>query len=311
MTGMSFAAVAGLGLACGEDDATTDPTTANSSSGQGGDSASSTQMAASTSSINVAVGVGGSGGGDVGGAHAGGDNAGGDADGGAGGAGGGGCIVAPPAQNPGTISLASTMSGTGKFVEYDITGSLAQIDFGNGQAGDADGLYNPMNPAMMFGSGLDLFPNETAFQVGSVAYDPNLVCTTGTQTVPIDTLDLTGLWQASSATTDINDVALGLWFFAPNTVSLSFGALDASDTITFVDGSPTSIDVSVVAMAVIDYSSGQHAPATHTGQFSVAGDTLSLNIDETVTVTVDLGFGAQTTQTRLEINLPGDVDAIP
>ncbi|MEM9462289.1 MAG: hypothetical protein AAGF11_49505 [Myxococcota bacterium] len=143
------------------------------------------------------------------------------------------------------------MDEQGSITEFDVTGALAQISRGDGGIGDADGLYNAANPEQAFGP-IDVFPSEGAFTVGSLSYDREQVCDSGEVVVAVDSVDLSGLWQAGSGTTDISDTALGLWFFE-NEHTSTFGALPDDAASTFTDGVLSSIDFTVSVTLISDY----------------------------------------------------------
>ncbi|MEL6798042.1 MAG: hypothetical protein AAFO89_14630, partial [Planctomycetota bacterium] len=150
-------------------------------------------------------------------------------------------------------------------------------------------------------------PNAVAFGLGSLGFDAGAVTGIGTEVVPATSLDLSDLWTAGSATSDISDAALGLWFFdAPR--SIDFGPLDAADTITFVDGQIDSASISVPASVTIDYSFAG-AATTYIGSFSITGNQFSFAIDDTQ-LDVVTAFGTLPAS-RLVVDLNGTIAAIP
>lgn len=206
----------------------------------------------------------------------------------------------------GVISLAGIADGASRIAEYDLTGSFAQINFGDGSPGDSDGLYSIVDPTIQFGS-IDLFPGERSFGLGGLTYDAAGVTGSGVETVAVTGIDLGQLWAAGSATTDISDVALGLFFFeAPR--AFSFGPLDANDTVTFVDGVLTSIDLEIDAALSLDLTFGGD-PVTWDGSFTISGSEFSLFIDETE-FDVPTAFGTQP-QSRLVVDIGGTITAVP
>ncbi|MEM9753983.1 MAG: hypothetical protein AAF916_11455, partial [Planctomycetota bacterium] len=120
-------------------------------------------------------------------------------------------------------------------------------------------------------------------------------------------LDLSQLWSADPnrvngvagspplVQSDISDRAIGLWFFdAPG--AITFGSLDASDTITYTDGALTSIDIEVTA----DFSV---STTTWSGLFTISGADLSFQINDSQ----PFGFGSS----DLVVDLTGTVLAVP
>ena len=211
-------------------------------------------------------------------------------------------LLSGSAAQAASLGLSSTMDLNTGLSESLVTGAITQIGFGNGLPGDADGLYDISNPATPFGA-LDIFPNEASFGVGSLDFDSGLVSGSGVETVAIQSLDLGSLWASGSATTDINDVALGNWLFsAPR--YFSFGSLDASDTVTFTDGLLTSVDLDVAASFVIFDAS--LSSVSFDGALSIVGDTIGLSINDTENF--DTGFGV--VPTTFTSDLAGTVNAV-
>ncbi|MEM1186758.1 MAG: hypothetical protein AAGI53_17370 [Planctomycetota bacterium] len=225
-------------------------------------------------------------------------------------------IVAAGSASAGQIGLGSTMNADSFISEDSITGSFARIGLGDGSLGDADGLYdiadinNPTPPTTPFFP-LDVFPREADFVVGDLDFDAAAVSGAGVETAGVTNLDLSELWAsdptridpnpttAPSVVSDISDRALGLWFFgAPG--AIEFGSLDASDTVTFTDGVLTSIDVSITADFSID-ASGAGAPTVWSGTFSISGDAISFQVNDTQNPFIP---------STIVIDLTGRVDAV-
>ncbi|MEO0512563.1 MAG: hypothetical protein AAF108_06655 [Planctomycetota bacterium] len=204
-----------------------------------------------------------------------------------------------------TVSLAGTADGTGRIAEFNITGSFSQIDLGDGGPNDNDGFFNVDNPSQMFGAG-NMFPNEQAFGIGSLGFDAGSVTGVGIETVAATGIDLSSLWSSGSATSDISDAALRAQFFEAPT-SFVFGALDGADTLTFTDGALTSIDISITASFVVDYTFAG-APTSYDGTFSISGNRFALFIDETE-FDVQTAFGPQP-QSRFLADVRGTVAAV-
>ena len=204
------------------------------------------------------------------------------------------------------VSLESEMDPTTGFSESTITAAQGRINLGSGGAGDADAAYDIATGTTFYGSVIDLFPNqpnEAAFTVGSVSFDDAGLSGVGVELAPITAIDLSGLWADGSATTDISDVGLDLWF-GPMT-DLSFGALDAADQLTFTDGVLTSIDLSIVA-GLSTYDQGFNF-LQWGGVFSVSGSALSLAIADTQMYDTGM-FGSM--PSMLESNLAGTVSSV-
>ena len=224
-------------------------------------------------------------------------------------------FAAASATAGGTFSLASTMDADGFISEDVLTGSFAQISQGDGLPGDNDGLYDindlgSANPTA-FGA-IDLFPREADFQIGGLTFASG-VSGNETETVGIDNLDLSELWKSdpnrtngaggspATVVSDISDRGLGLWFFdAPG--AITFGATDATDTVTFTNGLLTSIDLSIDAT----FSSANPFGGPDiewVGTFSISGDQVSFQINNTQPA----GFFGSST---LVIDLTGTVGAV-
>ena len=171
-----------------------------------------------------------------------------------------------------TLNLSSTMNGDSYFGDPVLTGSFSQINLGTGLPGDIDGAYDladlgKTNPRL-FGSGVDVFPNESAFGVGSLTYSDPLGI--GSETVPIDSVDLT---QISS---DISVVGLGL--ITQVTGNFAFGNVDASDTVSFQDGKLSGLDLALDAAFQVDTGVGT---ASWDGLLKITDNSFSFQIDDT------------------------------
>jgi len=213
-------------------------------------------------------------------------------------------LVAPLTASAATIPLASDMDPNGGITEDALTGGQGRINLGDGSPGDADALYNINDDTQLFGTPIDLFPSEADFSVGSITVDGSTVAGSGVEVTPITGIDLSGLWAPDSASSDISDTGLDLWFFGlPN--SFVFGALDSNDEASFVDGVLTSIDLSVTASYVSGDGGGN--TVTWNGGLSIAGDSLSLSIADTQDF--DTGFFGVVPST-LSMQFDGTVDAV-
>jgi len=211
-----------------------------------------------------------------------------------------------------TLQLNSTMNPGSSFSENAITGETFIISNGdgtvaNGNAGDDDSDPN-------FGSTINLFPNEVNFSVGSLTYDDAAATGSGTEVFTITGLDLSALWSADPNRTnttggvtvlsDISDFAIGQWLFdGPG--GISFGALDAADTVTTIDGVVSSVDLAVTT--AFSTTDGAFNTVIWNGTFSITGADLSYQINDTQNF--DIGFGV--VSSTLQANLTGTVDAIP
>lgn len=202
-----------------------------------------------------------------------------------------------------SVSLGATMNGNSYFSEDLITVGYSRINLGNGSlgsanalTGDRDGHYllpggghtpaTDPNPQPV-GSGWDMFPRETQFSIGSLIFDNAGFTGIGTEVFSITSLDLSAFWKADpnrtntsqgppTVVSDISDYAIGLWFFnGPG--QITFGALDASDTVTFTDGVLTSINLQITTAFSVQ---GFGTPAVWDGTFSVTGANLSYQIND-------------------------------
>lgn len=239
------------------------------------------------------------------------------------------------------FSLASTMDGGSYIWEgnpndfedlpTNMTASFARINLGDGSlgsvganTGDGDGVYenatfNAATPSQE-GTDIDIFPRETAFQVGGLGFDAGTLDGTFSGTVAVTSLDLSELWKADpdgrenqTGTTnypneisDISDYGLGLWLFnLPG--SIDFGSLDANDTVTFTNGLLTSIDLEVDMTFSIDFSPFGGANTTWGGgALSITGDDLSIQLDDTQPGPASFGL----TDVTFIIDMTGDVGAV-
>ncbi len=225
-----------------------------------------------------------------------------------------------------SVSLASAMDGGGYMSEDKITGSFARINLGNGSpgsagshTGDADGVYNIDNigladPGALWGTPIDLFPREADFLIGSLTFDESLVSTTGASTVPITGIDLGAFWTSDASrlggpgsvpniVTDISDYAIGLWLFN-GSGGISFGGLDAGDTLTFTDGVLTSIDLHLTTAFSASFGGME---AVWEGVFSITGDAISYQIDDTVFIP---GYSEFVGEPRFVADLTGTVSSV-
>jgi len=222
------------------------------------------------------------------------------------------------------IDLATTMNmtnDTGYLAESQATGSFARINLGDGSlgsigsnTGDADGLYNFVNreaadPGSLFGTPVDMFPREENFEIGGLTHAP--VTGVGIETVQVLMLDTSEFWKPDPARTDfinfdsptvisdISDYGIGIWFFnGPG--AITFGPLDVNDTVTYTDGLLTSIDLEVETVFNADAFG---TAVSYTGTFSITGDQLSYQIEDTQ----PLGFFGNS---QLIADLTGTVDAV-
>lgn len=212
-----------------------------------------------------------------------------------------------------TIPLNSTMDGSGYMAEDIVTGGFSRINLGDGKigtagfilnpaspnypnSGDRDGHYNwngSDNPALIsspvpLGSGWDLFPRETNFTIGTLTYNDAGFTGIGIEVFSITSLDLSAFWTSDPNRTnstpgnlptvisDISDHAIGLWLFG-GAGGISFGALDAADTVTFTNGALTSIDLQVTTA----FSANAFASSlVWDGTFSISGADLSYQIHD-------------------------------
>lgn len=227
------------------------------------------------------------------------------------------------------VPLASTMDLDSFVSEDAVTGSFAQISQGDGSlgpqsapflnstdpgGGDADGLYDigdlgSSNPTM-FGD-IDLFPRENAFEWGTLTYDDTGFTGVGVEVFPVTGLDLSGFWTEDPNRTngspgspplvisDVSDRALGLWFFDADG-EITFGGVDAADTVTFTNGFLTSIDVETTTSFILDDAG---TPLSYDGTFSISGSDISYQVQDTNTV---FGFFAST----WTLDLTGRVNAV-
>ena len=199
-----------------------------------------------------------------------------------------------------TVPLASTMNPESFMSDSKVTGSISRISLGDGSANDIDGGYNIANESQLFGSGFNLFPNEANFSVGSLSYDDALLNGTGTEFIGINSIDLNTFFSD-----DISMSAREAWFFdLPS--SFLFGDLDINDTLTFVDGSLTSMNITLdTEFKILDLKSNE---VSFNGTFTIDGADLSLQIQESQKFDTGM-FGV--VSTTLTVDMQGIVNAIP
>ncbi len=128
--------------------------------------------------------------------------------------------------------------------------------------------------------------------VGDLTYNDSTMTGVGVEIFSIDSIDLSGFWASDPSRTsteptdatvesDISDYAIGLWLFNyPG--SITFGALDAGDTVTFTDGVLTSIDLSISTTFNVDTSAFLGFPLNFDGSFNIAGNGISYEIDDSL-----------------------------
>jgi len=206
------------------------------------------------------------------------------------------------------IGLNSTMQAgnsdpvlpdTGFMSEDLVTGSAAQI------ALDPDGLYNIAN-GNLFG-GVTLFPNDINFNIGSMTVDTAGITGVGTETAAITGLDLSAFWADGSSTTDISDTGLANWFFGLPS-AFTFGALDSSDEVTFVNGVLDSIDLEVTA--TFSQADGGGNIVNYGGTLSVVGDAIEVSIDDTQLFNLGPFGGFADVPSNVKLQLDGNVNAV-
>ncbi|MEM7563138.1 MAG: hypothetical protein AAF353_08840 [Pseudomonadota bacterium] len=198
-----------------------------------------------------------------------------------------------------TVSLASTIDPNGIIMSSTIFGGYAQISQGDGTPGDADGGYSNADDSLL-GTPLDVFPRETAFEVGSIEHAD--VTGIGVEVRQIDSIDMSQFWtDGSTNNTDISDQQLS--FLIPATFEgVTFGPLDANDTVTYTDGVLTSIDLAIDTAFVIQ---GFLQPFYEfDGTFSIVGNQFAYQIADTELIQF---LGANETFT---VDLAGSVNAV-
>ncbi len=208
-------------------------------------------------------------------------------------------VIAQSDARAATVPLNSTMDPNGGITESQLTAGQGRINLGDGNPGDADAVYDINDSRVLFGTPIDLFPNEAEFTVGSITVDDAGITGSGVEVAAVTGIDLSALWAQGSTTTDISDTGLDLWFF-DGPVEFSFGTLDASDIATFNDGLLTSINLSITAAF-----SGNTFLGTVTwggGTLSVSGDEFSFQINDTQST----DFG----DSNLVVDLTGTVDSV-
>ena len=189
-------------------------------------------------------------------------------------------LLLPSSAFAASVSLASIMDGDSRLREFGVTGTHSQISFGDGSVGDADGAYDVNDPSVLFGTPLDVFPNESSFSVGSIDYDTTGVTGVGIETVSIDSITL-------DLTSDIANLD-AIFFGAP--AAFSVGMTDQLDTLTLTDSAVTSIAMETTAAFALDLSGLGAGTVTWNGSLSVAGNRLALVIDDTQPVPTPAGI---------------------
>ncbi|MEM0913767.1 MAG: PEP-CTERM sorting domain-containing protein [Planctomycetota bacterium] len=194
------------------------------------------------------------------------------------------------------IPLASTMNTDGRISEFGLTGSYAEIGL------DPNGLYSVVDDAP-FGP-IELFPNDAAFNIGSITVDDSSITGSGIEIAPITGLDMSAL--SGTPTSDISSTGLANWFFsAPN--FFSFGPLDAFDVATFTDGVLTSLDLEVTSAFNIFDASGSGVPLSLDGTLTIVGDQITFAYSDTEQFETGFGLAPFIFATS---DLNGTVDAV-
>ena len=211
-------------------------------------------------------------------------------------------LVALPAAAVTVVPLASTMNEEGFISDRDITGGISRISLGDGSASDLDGVYNVNDETQLFGSGINLYPNEGNFTVGSLTYDETDLTGSGTEVISIATLNL-----ASLAASDIPAAARLGWFNAPT--DFVFGTLDAADTVTFTNGVLSGINLGVTASFVLTTQQGS---LSWDGSFGINGNAISLQINDTNTLPNPFNpTGPPIEDAPIVADFVGTVNAVP
>ncbi|MEM1025408.1 MAG: hypothetical protein AAGD10_12075 [Myxococcota bacterium] len=207
----------------------------------------------------------------------------------------------------GTISLASEMEAMSRIAEFNLTGAQAQIGFGDGGMGDRDGVNDVNDPSIEFGSGLDIFPRETSFLVGSLSFDGDEATGCGLEVLPIDAYDLSEFFSDGEAERDLSDEALGNWLSSEE-FRIEFGPVDEADVVSFMDGDLVGIDLEISVEVIADFSQGTGDPARYSGSLSVVGNQFSVSIDDTQN-DIDT-IGGVFPSSRLVFDLQGVVQSV-
>jgi hypothetical protein len=173
--------------------------------------------------------------------------------------------LAPPSPAlANTFTLDLTAAGTSRWFDY-FSNAFAQISFGSGAAGDADGFYDIDDPSVQYGS-FDVFPNEADFSgFGTITHASG----TGVGT---ETVSITGATLNPLAFIDAQS-ALG----GP---TVTLGA--ASGTVRLVNGVATKVKARVPVTFTYDGSAFGIGPLRYKGNFRTANNgTFSLLVDQT------------------------------
>lgn len=193
-----------------------------------------------------------------------------------------------------TISLQSVIDPLSRLSETQFTGSFAEI------GRNPEGLYNLANPSQQFGTA-DLF-NETQtangieLGIGSIDFDD--AAATG---VGVETFAITAFNPLFTVGADLVGQGFFLWFFDGANTSVTYGGIDANDTVTFTDGVLTGIDLTTDVTFNIDYgfiaTSGPNPfgnDADGVGTFAISGSSLAIDVLDTDVVSTFFGTGPTT-----------------
>ncbi len=161
--------------------------------------------------------------------------------------------VAAPFQLQQPIALSAELTTTSRYYDH-FSEAFAEVGL------EPDGFYQVSNPANMFGSGFDAFPNETAFDVGGLSVDASGLTGSGTETAPVTGLSL-----------DVDDSVSSNW--GPYTTQLS----GLTGTLTLVDGVPSSLTLS--ANLTFTFTTGFFNTLSFNGTLSINNNQLSLDAD--------------------------------
>ncbi|CAL1125565.1 unnamed protein product [Cladocopium goreaui] len=182
-------------------------------------------------------------------------------------------VVAAPASLP----LSGTADGSSRWYEYFSDG-FAQLDqgFGGNPALDGFFLISSLPAFDPIGGGANVFPNEAAFNLGTISYDDAGLSGSGLENTPITgyTVDM-----ALNIADDDAIVSQGY------TTTLQ----NVAGSLTFFNGALAAVNMTSDIVFTYDFSGFGGGLLDFTGAFDFNGDSFELLVDNE---SYPSGFGA-------------------